>query len=179
MEGRVPHTGRVFNRLVLGNFIPCSTVIFRRRCIEQVGLFDTTGLVYGCEDWDMWLRISREYEFAYVDKCLAGYRVHSSNMSRSIGKMAKGQLMVLRKVFENPGLSSDELALKNKAYSSFHLRLAEIYYTSGDLSRSRREILRSLRYDPFSLRSYVIFIKSLLGHRALKVLRDFRDSIAG
>ena len=36
------HTGRVFNYLLEGNFIPTCTVMVRKSCLEEVGSFDMT-----------------------------------------------------------------------------------------------------------------------------------------
>lgn len=46
---------RIFNKLILGNFIPCPSVVIKRGCFDKVGLFDIN--LGTCEDWDMWLRI--------------------------------------------------------------------------------------------------------------------------
>jgi len=51
--------GDVFWRLMEWNFVPCLTVIFRRRCLERVGLLDESAA--GVDDWDLWIRISELY----------------------------------------------------------------------------------------------------------------------
>jgi glycosyltransferase involved in cell wall biosynthesis len=72
--------GSIHRALWQGNFIPAMTTLIRRECFDKVGLFDES-LYY--EDWDMWLRISRCFEFAYVDEVSAKYRVVSTSMMRS------------------------------------------------------------------------------------------------
>jgi glycosyltransferase involved in cell wall biosynthesis len=51
--------GDVFWRLMEWNFVPCLTVIFRRACLERVGLLDESAA--GVDDWDLWVRISELY----------------------------------------------------------------------------------------------------------------------
>lgn len=63
-----------------GNFIPAMTTLIRRDCYHQVGPFDET-LFY--EDWDMWLRISRTFDFVYSPEVSAKYRHVSTSMIRS------------------------------------------------------------------------------------------------
>jgi glycosyltransferase involved in cell wall biosynthesis len=63
-----------------GNFIPAMTTLVRRECYQQVGPFDET-LFY--EDWDMWLRISRKFDFVYSPEVSAKYRIVSTSMIRS------------------------------------------------------------------------------------------------
>lgn len=81
--------------LLTGCGICVSTVMVRKHCIDEVGLFDID--VAGCEDYDMWLKISRKFELARVESCQAQYRIHSQNMSRNYAMMYKNFKRVLRK----------------------------------------------------------------------------------
>lgn len=62
------------------NFIPAMTTLTRRECFDRVGPYDSD-LFF--EDWDMWLRISRSYEFVYSDQVSAKYRLVGASMVRS------------------------------------------------------------------------------------------------
>ena len=70
--------GLIFEDLLQANFIPAMTVLGRRECYEAAGPFDET-LVY--EDWDMWLRLAKRYEFAFSPHVGASYRVVSGSLS--------------------------------------------------------------------------------------------------
>lgn len=48
--------GDLFWDLLSRNFIPCGSVVFRRACLERVGLLDER--IPGLDDWDLWVRIS-------------------------------------------------------------------------------------------------------------------------
>jgi glycosyltransferase involved in cell wall biosynthesis len=54
--------------LLMGDFIILSSTVVKRTCLEHVGKFDPTRVF--CEDWDLWLRISREYSIYLVPKVL-------------------------------------------------------------------------------------------------------------
>ena len=78
-----------------GNFIPAMTTLIRRECHDRVGLYDET-LFY--EDWDMWLRLAREYEFAYSDRVSARYRVVSTSMMQTqMGRILDSACQVCHK----------------------------------------------------------------------------------
>jgi len=68
------YRGRIFDKLLMGNFIPCPSVVIRRGCFDKVGLFDIN--LGACEDWDMSLRISLHHEIDYVDELLVKHRKH-------------------------------------------------------------------------------------------------------
>lgn len=74
-------SGRIFSRIADGNFIPAMSTLIRRAALTHVGGYDER-LTY--EDFDMWLRLSSEFEFVFLPARLARYRVHSASMVRTI-----------------------------------------------------------------------------------------------
>jgi glycosyltransferase involved in cell wall biosynthesis len=72
--------GNIHKILWEGNFIPAMTTLVRHECYKKVGPFDET-LLY--EDWDMWLRLSRSFEFVYLPEASAKYRFVVNSMARS------------------------------------------------------------------------------------------------
>ncbi|HEY0761447.1 MAG TPA: glycosyltransferase family A protein [Pyrinomonadaceae bacterium] len=64
--------GDVFWELMQWNFVPCLTVIFRRTCLELVGLLDESAA--GVDDWDLWVRISELYPVLATEHAVAIWR---------------------------------------------------------------------------------------------------------
>ena len=64
--------GDIFWELMQWNFVPCLTVIFRRACLERVGLLDESGT--GVDDWDLWVRISELYPVLATEETVAIWR---------------------------------------------------------------------------------------------------------
>ena len=58
--------------LVQSNFIPASTVLIRRTCLESVGLFDASVPI--AEDFELSIRIVATHPVVYVDRVLSVYR---------------------------------------------------------------------------------------------------------
>ena len=67
-EGRI--APRIYMRKVE---LPCPTLTFRSKCIDEVGFFDET--MRATEDRDLCLRIALRYEVAFVPRVIAYYRV--------------------------------------------------------------------------------------------------------
>jgi len=76
-----PAEGDLFSRLVDRNFIPAMTTLIRTSCYETVGRYDER-LCF--EDWDMWLRIARHYDFAFSPTLSAKRRVVSTSMTNTL-----------------------------------------------------------------------------------------------
>ena len=73
--------GEVFKPLLERNRITSSGsgVLIKRSVFNNVGIFDEN-LKFG-EDWDMWLRIAKNYEVDFTTEILVHIRKHSSNMT--------------------------------------------------------------------------------------------------
>ena len=48
--------GDVLWELLIRNFIPSGSVVFRRSCLSQIGLLDDS--IPGIDDWDLWIRLA-------------------------------------------------------------------------------------------------------------------------
>jgi glycosyltransferase involved in cell wall biosynthesis len=96
--------GHVFHEMTTANYISGSgsAVMLKKSCLEKTGDFDTKLGAY--EDWDMWLRIARDYAIDYIREPLAGIRRHSSNMQTRHEHMNENSLLFYKKwisVIEN------------------------------------------------------------------------------
>ncbi len=63
-----------------------STTLIRRECFQTHGLFAED--LRQAHDWDMWLRLARDYPFGHVPKVLLRYRWHGANLSAQADALA-------------------------------------------------------------------------------------------
>ena len=127
-EGNPKHAeGRIAPYIYMRTVdLPCPTITFRRKCVDEVGLFDET--YRATEDRDMWLRIALRYEVAFVPKVIAYYRISSSSMSADSRRMFDAQLKFVRRHYGAPGCG---ILARRKA-------LGRIYKQQADALKSRR-----------------------------------------
>lgn len=83
-----------FTRLLKANFVPALTVMIKKEVFYKVGYFDESLAI---EDWDMWLRISHDYPFLFIDEFLGFYRVHTTNTTNNRIKMVDASRKILMK----------------------------------------------------------------------------------
>jgi len=74
-------SGNIYNELLQGNYIPILSVMVRKSVLDIMGVFDES-LIYG--DYDLWLRITREYDFIFSDYVSAKYRIRPGSLSFAI-----------------------------------------------------------------------------------------------
>lgn len=68
-----------YKTLLTGNYLPPMSSLARTSAISAVGGWTPGNMV---EDWEMWLKLSKQSKFLYVDRPLAYYRCHDSNTTR-------------------------------------------------------------------------------------------------
>jgi len=111
MAKRFIESHRAFSRMPEGdiqeilwqdNFIPAMTTLIRRSVFERVGMYDEN-LFY--EDWEMWLRISERYHFAYFPRPTAKYRIVRNSISKSsVEKMTLANEVIFIKYLLRKGV---------------------------------------------------------------------------
>ena len=75
-----------------------STVLLRRKCFEKVGLFDES--IPWMPDYDMWIRISKDFHFECIEEPLVKYHVHKNQSSNNAAIRARGLEAMLKKHHE-------------------------------------------------------------------------------
>ena len=120
-----------------------STVAVRRECWKRVGPMDTA--IPAFEDWDWYLRASRETEIVTIAETLVHFRQHPGNTASR--EFFEGRVKTCRKhlalVDEWPQSARREQARRN-----FYLQLASAYYVHGSSSQAGKWMRRAVRIDP-------------------------------
>jgi len=92
----------------LGNpFTSPGQVIIRKSALDAVGGYDEA--IWGVDDLDLWIRLSRIGEIRQYEYMALYYRVHDANASLDLEKMARNTELVIRK---NLLLSAEEDKVK-------------------------------------------------------------------
>jgi glycosyltransferase involved in cell wall biosynthesis len=91
---RFREEGDYYRALLQGNVIGMqSTVLYPKSVLEHVGGFDRRFPC--CEDYDLYLRIAREFPAHSHDEVIAEYRMHGLNRSRKYQRMLETTLKIL------------------------------------------------------------------------------------
>ncbi|MFT5728839.1 MAG: glycosyltransferase involved in cell wall biosynthesis [Desulforhopalus sp.] len=153
VEGKYlkPRSGRVTEFLFFDNFVPFSSAVLRRECVEKVGEFDES-LLMGI-DWDLWLRISTRYLFVQVDEPLLIYRVgHPGQMSKNVEERQRCSDRIMMKFMrDHPDVLSKRAIRSAQAYT---YRNRAGYFSNSDIKRSNEYYLLSLKGGFFNFAAY-------------------------
>ena len=154
-----PRSGVVTRYLLFDNFVPFSSSVVRRDCLDRAGIFDET-ISMGI-DWDLWLRISVHYEFQYIDEPLLLYRFgHSGQMSKNLDVRQRCSDTIMAKFIQaNPNLAPARLLRRVRHYTFLN---RGHYYHTYDMKLSSRYFMKALCQWPFALGPYRGLIKNVL-----------------
>jgi GT2 family glycosyltransferase len=141
-----------YTMLLQRNYIAMhATVMYRHTALDTVGGFDTS--LRACEDYDLYLRIARQFPIACHDHVVAEYRRHSSNMSGNSALMLTTALAVLHSQWAHvAGNHTYETAFRigEKTWQYFYTRrsLKEAYthLTRGALTQALKAALMLWQY---------------------------------
>lgn len=84
------YSGDVYKKIFEEFFIPPPTMMIKREVLDKLGGYDET-LAY--EDFDFWVRSSRDYEYGYQDEFLTDIRKTSTSYSTKWYKPGDKQLL--------------------------------------------------------------------------------------
>lgn len=108
------HGGFVFADCIKMCFIGPSTSLMHKILFNKIGLFDENMRL--CEDYDLWLRLSSQFEIGYVDqKLIIKHGGHADQLSLS-KSLDFYRLYALSKHFKSSILTKGQQDLVNKAF---------------------------------------------------------------
>jgi len=160
-------SGRIYHQLLLDNWVLTSSAMIRAQVLERCGLFDES-LPYG-EEWDLWLRISRHYRFARIDRPLVLYRQHSGQGSRVV-RDVDYRTKILSEAVARWGLASpDGQAITRRQFndniSRYHVAYGLNRLRANQVTRSWASFFRGWIAQPRNARPIAYVVMSCFGWR--------------
>lgn len=164
VANEVRHSGIITNQMLIENFVPFGTSVIRRTCVEKNGIFDEQfrmGI-----DWDLWLRYSLDWEFAYTPERTYIYRVWSGQMSTNYRGRYDFAVRILTQFVEKNKARLNPAFVK-KAWADMYFRKAVVYAKNEKLfMMPLRHLLHGLCLDPLNLYGWKALVKLFLGRHS-------------
>jgi len=155
--------GNLLSQLLIGSPIHTSTVLLKKRCLDEIGLFDET-MSY-MEDRDLWIRLSLKYDFEYINDPLSIAYVHKQgHLSESLEGQTAGREKLLQKY-------SNLFSQNKKSWSKLHLLQGAQYCQLKNMKKGRKNILKGIKINPFNFEAYLHLLSSIFGQSAYQFLR--------
>jgi glycosyltransferase involved in cell wall biosynthesis len=173
-----PLIGDEFLPLLLNNFIPAPTTLVRREALLPLLPIPAD---YHFLDWYLSTGIAEQWHTAFVPELQADYRIHTTNMHRTMIRDLSGERTIFRvldTLFVNGRRVEEKQGWRRHVYAQNYLKLADNYFGCEMNADARRCYAASVRYAvTFGIRRGVArrfvatFINRSLYTRAKKALR--------
>ena len=146
---------------------PYSSHMIRRSCFERVGTYDTR-FPHG-EDWDLSIRLAREYEFAAVSEPLVERRLHEANRSQQFRDTTDMEL-----VWDEYGAAiRRHPEIEARFVTRWYRRRSRVALERGAYAEAIALSLRTATRQP-SANALALVASACLGRRGLGVVRRLR-----
>jgi glycosyltransferase involved in cell wall biosynthesis len=144
-------------RILFTQHIPENTVILRRKVIEKVGVYDES-LVFS--DWDFMVRVFSHWKAKFIDRPLAKYRIHKTNMSKGIDpKEDLCQRLAVFRGLERKSSNIGGALLNPRNQAILDLQLALLTFCEGNQEEAISYLHLAFKKDP-SLNGDVAFLNT-------------------
>jgi glycosyltransferase involved in cell wall biosynthesis len=155
---RIPKSsikGELYSFLFQHNFITTSGVVARRDCFEKVGLFDEKLNQAG--DYDMWLRIAKEFPIAFLREPLCRWYQHSTNVSCHELEHKLCLQQVLENNYDSTRISSKDWKIRR---SRVLVSLGKAYLGKHQRSQAQRCFREAIQVAPWRIRPWRCFLQT-------------------
>lgn len=137
------------------------TPIIRKNVFEAVGGFDVSLLA--CQDWDLWIRLTRVCRFYPIKQSLARYRVHGDQISTDVLRKIEARKMIVEKYYQ-------EMSEYPKILSSHYQRIGSLCSLAGRKNEAKYYFWRSINMNKANWGSWVHLILQFGGKKIEKYL---------
>ena len=158
-------SGNIFEKLILGNFVPTVSVLCRREALEQIGVFDENPNLRAFEDYELWIRIAYKFQFHYINEPLCLFRVHPQNfLGMNNLKSHLGAFRALCSAINKVGFNETQL---KKAVGHHYLTTAMAWLENENYDNFEKFLERSIAYKPEPLAVAIYALKLIGGNKLL------------
>ena len=179
-RGDVQHTlysGSIFYHLCKGNFILPSTTLFKKECIDEIGLLWNEELRCATDQY-FHLHFARHFPVAYLDAVTVEYRVgRGGNVSgnKNVPQLILNTIRTLEDIYErDDDFRFNRKVLYRTILGKHYARLAYYYLSELDRINARKYALYSLKYKLILSKSITTLLLSFIPIYILDNLRRLK-----
>lgn len=144
-------SGNLFHELCVSNFINIQTVLLRRQCVNDVGLFEED--IKYVEDWIYWVKVARNFRFFYIDEPLGRYRIHEGSTNKNLEGCTKNRIKGYNCILNN----FPDIPMKIKSRIFYELGIN--HNALREKVDARKYFLESFKMDKSNLKSFIRFVQ--------------------
>jgi glycosyltransferase involved in cell wall biosynthesis len=155
---------------VYKNFVTTSASVVRKSCFKRVGAFDPQ--LPRFQDWELWIRISKLYEFRYLDEPLVNVYDCRDRISRDSKAASLAFELILNKYFK-------EIARDPRLLGRYYFEIGTLLAIDGQIAKGKDYLKKAIETSPSNYKSLlsalIIFSSPALYAKATKIYLRNKD----
>lgn len=160
--------GDIRPSLARQNFIPTQAALVRRECFDAVGTFDAD--VWPLEDWELWIRLSEQFQFELVDDVLAAAEVRPDSISTD----SRAKVEARERIVNKHRSFFDEASLSRQLFYVGHG-----FMKLGEARKGRAYLRQAVRVKPDPTWIGALLLSFLGSGAYCGLLRRYKRSLPG
>jgi len=170
--------GNLYAHLLIRNCMNTSSVMVRRKVLEQLGTFDEKFAVG--EDYDLWLRIARGHPMIYIDRVCCKYRLRADGLSGGDGVRGVRWLethLAVREKHESAGwIPSQHRELLDRVLHERYQELGLCYFGVNRFREARACFMKTLGLHPYHPKIWLYLFSSFFPISVVDAIRQLRPT---
>lgn len=145
----------IYERLMYSNFIGSTSFpLLRTSALKKIGGFDLE--MQSAQDYDVWVRIAKEFKVNFVAKPLVLYHFHEGDqITKNPAKKIAGLERIINK-------NSDFINKNRHAYWINYMALVKWYVRSGQRNKAFSIWLKTVFKEPFKVIDNLKYLYSII-----------------
>lgn len=158
----VQKEGDLHSVLLKKNFIGMPTVVIKKECFEKVGMFDER--LPRLQDWEMWIRISKHYEFKFIDTPLVLAHYQQDSITNNQNAVKEALKIIVEKHF-------DQFCKEKEILSSYYyLKGNELYFCKK--RGWSKYYLNAIKLNPVDFKRIISIVIALFGQNIYEKIQS-------
>ncbi|NCD01144.1 glycosyltransferase family 2 protein [bacterium] len=161
-----PRYVKIKSSKVLNKTIPhsCSSVMIKKSVFKKIGLFDNN--IKTADDYEIYIRISRRYNFLFIREPLFNYYIHEDNISKPNSEIDEEKIKEKQQIIKK---HKKIFSKYPRAYSNEFKKIGTFKMLTKDYKNAKKYFIKSIKINPFS-RVYINLFLSFTPKLYKKIL---------
>ncbi len=132
--------------LIHGNSIQLNSSLFRRKCFNQIGSFNTS--LDSCDDYEFCLRLAKEFQIAFLPVKVGVYSWHQQNMSHNKFLRIKNEMNIYKKIWTESLIQEERTVILRRVLELTYWKASDAF-ASRNYSDACLYFFMAIYFDPF------------------------------
>jgi len=149
--------GDLYMKLFMKSFIHTSTVVIKKDVFDKIDGFNEN--YKRAEDYDLWLRISRNFPLAHTKTPLTWVRKCATRLSSDKIDLRNTAMKVLKEQYDPDKISKRKF---KQRISDIEISLGRRYVKAGNKEEGKNQFLSAIKRYPYRIRPYRYLLSTII-----------------